>query len=117
MTEKTILRLSFVCLLLWTALGTALIHPTSADLPATLIMLVAKLVPLTVFLRAILKESGYGLLALTLVLLFYMGFSVMDCFHGGLQALVGGVALFLELLVSVLALRVVKRQPRGQGAL
>jgi uncharacterized membrane protein len=63
-----------------------------------------KLVPLLLFLPAILQKKSYGLLTLTLVVLVYMGFATMDCFAKGLEQTFAfielGIATWLILACS-----------------
>ncbi|MBL0229563.1 MAG: DUF2069 domain-containing protein [Moraxellaceae bacterium] len=76
------LRLSYVCFLAFLAVSTfALVALVSFK--AALVLVIIKLVPLLLFLPAILQKKSYGLITLTLLVLVYMGFAVMDCFAGG----------------------------------
>lgn len=108
---------SYWALLGWIILATFIEKPPEANLESTLIIIAIKLFPLALFFRSILQENGYGLLALTLVLMFYMGFATMDCFAGGLKAVMGGIGIALQCVLAGFSLQGVKRQPRGQGSL
>lgn len=112
------LRLSYIAFLLFLAISTVLLKPAaSTPLMAILIMMAAKILPLTLFAPAVWREKGNGLMTLTLVLLLYMGFATMDCFAQGLIQILGFIELGLASWLIVVCSKVVKRQPRGQGAL
>ena len=73
------LRLSYICFLAFLAVSTFALVPFKA----AWVLVLIKLVPLLLFLPAILQKKSYGLITLTLLVLVYMGFAVMDCFAGG----------------------------------
>jgi len=106
------LRLSYVVFLAFLIISTFLTVP----LQAAWVLLVFKLVPLLLFFPAVWQKKSYGLLALTLLLLIYMGFATMDCFHKGLVQIFAFVELALATWLILACSKAVKSLPRGHGA-
>ncbi len=111
------LRLSYVVFLAFLIGSTLWFQLGHAPVSAILIMLAIQTLPLLIFAYAVWQEKGNGLLTLTLILLGYMGYATMNCFAHGLTQLLAIIELFLALWLMVMCSKVVKRQPRGQGAL
>lgn len=116
MNNRLLLRVSYVLLLALLVLSSLLLKPANASFSSLLAIQALQIIPLLLFLPAIQRENSYGLLMLSLILLFYMGFATMNCFAGGLKAFLAGTELTLELALSWFALRVIKLKPRGHGA-
>ena len=106
------LRLIYVVLLAFLAISTFVLVPFDA----AWVVVIVKLVPLLLFIPAIWYRKSYGLLALTLVVLVYMGFATMDCFAGGLKQLLAFIELGLSTWLILACSKAVKSQPRGHGA-
>lgn len=106
------LRLSYVVFLVFLTISTLLTVP----LQAAWILLVFKLVPLLLFFPAVWQKKSYGLLALTLLVLVYMGFSTMNCFADGLKQLFAFIELIAATWLILACSKAVKSLPRGHGA-
>jgi uncharacterized membrane protein len=70
---------------------------------------------IVVFACGFAKKS-YGLLTLTLLVLVYMGFAVMDCFAGGLKQIFAFIELAIATWLILACAKAVKNLPRGHGA-
>ena len=109
------LRLSYVCFLVFLTVSTfALVALVSFK--AALVLVIIKLVPLLLFLPAILQKKSYGLISLTLVVLVYMGFAVMDCFAGGSKQTFAFIELGFATWLILACSKAVKSLPRGHGS-
>lgn len=106
------LRLSYVVYLVFIVLSTFILLP----LQAAWVLAFIKLIPLLAFLPAIWHKHSYGLLTLTLVVLLYMGFAVMDCFASGLKQGLAFAELMIATWLILACSKAVKSQPRGHGA-
>ena len=111
------LRLSYISFLVFLMISTLLLKPENAPLSAIAIMLAIQTLPVLIFAYAVWQEKGYGLLTLTLILLGYMGFATMNCFATGLTQTLAFMELGLASWLLIRCSKVVKAQPRGQGAL
>ena len=106
------LRLSYVCFLAFLAISTFALVPFKA----AWVLVLIKLVPLLLFLPAILQKKSYGLISLTLVVLVYMGFAVMDCFAGGSKQTFAFIELGFATWLILACSKAVKSLPRGHGS-
>ena len=111
------LRLSYLVFLVFLVISTLLLKPENAPLSAIAIMLAIQTLPLLIFAYAVWHEKGNGLLTLTLILLGYMGFATMNCFATGLTQILAFMELGLASWLLICCSKIVKAQPRGQGAL
>lgn len=106
------LRLSYISFLVFLAISTFALVPFKA----AWVLVMIKLVPLLLFLPAVLQKKSYGLLTLTLLVLVYMGFAVMDCFAGGLKQIFAFIELAIATWLILACAKAVKNLPRGHGA-
>lgn len=106
------LRVSYVVFVVFLVLSTLMTVP----LPAAWVLLSIKLVPILLFFPAVWQKKSYGLLALTLLILIYMGFATMDCFNKGLVQAFAFVELVLATWLILACSKAVKSLPRGHGA-
>lgn len=111
------LRLSYISFLVFLIISTLLLKPANTPLSAIAIMLAIQTVPVLIFAYAVWKEKGNGLLTLTLILLVYMGIATMNCFATGLTQTLAFIELGFASWLLMRCSKVVKAQPRGQGAL
>lgn len=111
------LRLSYSIFLVFLIISTLLLKPENAPLSAIAIMLAIQILPLLLFAPAIWLKKSYGLLALTLVILVYMGFATMHTFAHGLEQLLAFIELALATWLILACSKAVKSLPRGHGAL
>lgn len=102
--------------LLFMAVSTIVLKPDNAPLSALLLMIAIQIVPLLVFAPAVWLKQSYGLLALTLLVLVYMGFATMNCFAHGLKQILAFVELVLDTWLIMACSKAVKSLPRGHGA-
>lgn len=111
------LRLSYMIYLVFLVISVFLLNPATAPISVALFWIVVKVVPLLLFAPAIWLKKSYGLLALTLVILVYMGFATMHCFAKGLEQVLAFVELVLATWLILACSKAVKSLPRGHGAL
>ena len=110
------LRLSYVLFLVFLVISLLLLNPANAPMSVALFWIVVKVVPLLLFAPAVWLKKSYGLLALTLVILVYMGFAVMDCFAGGLKQTFAFIELGFATWLILACSKAVKSLPRGHGS-
>jgi len=106
------LRLSYLIFLAFLVVSTLIVVP----LHAAWVLILVKLIPLLFFFPAVWQKRSYGLIALTLLLLIYMGFATMDCFNKGLAQIFAFVELILATWLILACSKAVKSLPRGHGA-
>jgi uncharacterized membrane protein len=106
------LRLSYLIFLAFLVVSTLIVVP----LHAAWVLILVKLIPLLLFFPAVWQKRSYGLIALTLLLLIYMGFATMDCFNKGLTQIFAFVELILATWLILTCSKAVKSLPRGHGA-
>lgn len=110
------LRSSYVVYLIVLVISTLVAAPKASHIQDILVILALQIIPLLIFMRAVWKKQSYGLLALTLLILVYMGFSTMNCFAGGLKQLFAIVELVVATWLILACSKAVKSLPRGHGA-
>ena len=110
------LRLSYVLFLVFLVISLLLLNPANAPISVALFWIVVKVVPLLLFAPAVWLKKSYGLLALTLVILVYMGFATMHCFAKGSEQVLAVIELLLATWLILTCSKAVKSQPRGHGA-
>lgn len=110
------LRSSYVVYLMVLVISTLVTAPKASHLQDILVILALQIVPLFLFIRAVWHKQSYGLLALTLLVLVYMGFSTMNCFADGLKQLFAFIELITATWLILACSKAVKSLPRGHGA-
>jgi uncharacterized membrane protein len=103
--------------LVFLVISVLLLNPVAAPISVALFWIVVKVLPLLLFAPAIWLKKSYGLLALTLVILVYMGFATMHCFAKDLEQALAFVELVLATWLILACSKTVKSLPRGHGAL
>ena len=110
------LRSSYVVYLIILVISTLVSAPKASHIQDILVILALQIIPLLIFIKAIWQKQSYGLLAFTLIILIYMGFSTMNCFAGGLKQLFAIVELVVATWLILACSKAVKSLPRGHGA-
>ena len=110
------LRSSYVVYLIVLILSTIVAAPTASNFQDILVILALQIIPLLLFIKAVWHKQSYGLLALTLLVLVYMGFSTMNCFAGGLKQVFAFIELIAATWLILACSKSVKSLPRGHGA-
>lgn len=110
------LRSSYVVYLIVLAISTLVAAPKASHLQDILVILALQIIPLLLFIRAVWHKQSYGLLALTLLVLLYLGFSTMNCFADGLKQLFAFIELIAATWLILACSKAVKSLPRGHGA-
>lgn len=100
--------------LAWLAVSTVVFGP--AGWQAVSLVMGIKLLPLLAFLPAVLQRKANPLMTLSLVLLFYMGYTTMLCFKPGAEGVSGMIGTLLVTALLVISQLEVKRQGKLRKA-
>ncbi|MFO1391373.1 MAG: DUF2069 domain-containing protein [Agitococcus sp.] len=110
------LRSSYVVYLMVVIISTIISAPKASHFQDILVILLLQIIPLLLFIKAVWHKQSYGLLALTLLVLVYMGFSTMNCFADGLKQVFAFIELATATWLILACSKSVKTLPRGHGA-